>query len=182
MTRAVLLVPVLLLGLSGCTGDDGSAGPSSSGPDAAQRSEIREGLAAHFAGDRPDDRKQQAADCFAEELTERRSVDQLRDTGVLDADWDVVPELPILPEDLATDWAAAQLACTDYVAESTRAQVDITKGKVDAASYADCLQGALTEVQMRAALVDTLTGDWSGVDLARLGRAQTDCADRATSR
>ncbi len=183
MTRALLLVTVLLLGLTGCSGDgEGPSGEPTSGADAAQQAENRDGGAAHFAGGRPDDRRQEGADCFAETLTELWSPDELQDAGVLDAELDVVPELPILSEDLAEDWASAQLACTDYVEESTLAQVDITKGKVDAGRYAGCLRTELSEEQMRAALVDTLTGDWSGVDLARLGRAQTDCADRATSR
>ncbi len=180
MTRAPLLVAVLLLGLSGCSGEGQDS--STSQADAAQQAAIRDGLAAHFAGDHPDARKRDAGACFARSLTERASPDQLRDAGVLDADLDVVQELPTLPEDVAGDWAAAQLDCTDYVEESTRAQVEITKGKVDADEYAACLRAALTEDQMRAALVDTLTGDWGGVDVARLGRAQTDCADEATPR
>lgn len=177
MVRARQVVGLLLvLFLTACGAGD--ARPAGDGP--GDRDALHDGLAAHFAGDHPEARKQDAADCFAEELTDRTSPDRLRDAGVLDADGAVVPELPVLPEDVAVDWAAAQLACSDFVVESTRAQVDVTKGEVDARRYADCLRGALTEAELRAAVVDTLTGDWAGVDLARLGRAQTGCADEAT--
>jgi hypothetical protein len=181
VTRSLLVVCVLLIGLAGCSGADGS--PSGgSGLDPAQQTEIRDGLAAHFAGDHPDARKRDAAACFARTLLEETGAERLRDAAVLDADLGVVPELPLLPEDLAEDWAAAQLTCTDYVDESTRAQLVITKGRVDDEAYAGCLRAALTEEQMRDALVDTLTGDWSAVGIARLGRAQTDCAAEAAPR
>jgi hypothetical protein len=167
------LLVLAALALVGCTSD---------APETAEKGDlaaIRADLAAHFAGDHPGEREAAAGECFAEELTERAGTERLRDGGVLDASYDVVAELPALPEDLAEVWAEAQFACTDFVEESTRAQEKATKGRIDPEEYAACLRAALTEDELRAAVVDSLTGDWAGPDLARLGRAQTDCAAEA---
>lgn len=168
MLRPVLVLA--LLALAGCTSDDPAPAPP------GDLAAIRADLAALFAGDHPGERESEAGACFAEELTDRVGTERLRDGGVLDASYDVVADVPPLPEDLAADWADAQFACTDFVEESTRAQVKVTKGRIDTDAYAACLRAALTEDEMRAAVVDSLTGDWSGVDLARLGQAQTECA------
>lgn len=168
-----MLALVAVLALAGCTAEEPT--PAEKGDPAA----IRADLAALFAGDHPGAAETAAGECFAEELVSRTGTERLRDAGVLDASYDVVDDVPPLPEDLAGDWVDAQFACTDLVEESTRAQVKVTKGRIDTEAYAACLRAALTEDQMRAAVVDSLTGDWSGADLARLGEAQTDCAAEA---
>lgn len=172
--RPVLVLTVVaLLALAGCTSEEPT--PAEKGDPVA----IRAGLASLFAGDHPGAEETAAGTCFAEELVSRTGTERLREAGVLDASYDVVDALPTLPEDLAGDWVDAQFACTDFVEESTRAQVKVTKGRLDAEAYAACLRAALTEDELRAAVVDSLTGDWSGADLARLGEAQTDCAAEA---
>jgi hypothetical protein len=173
LAAVVLLVPVAAL--AGCSGDDGTGDASS---DAAV-TRARDGLAALFAGDHPEARQQAAARCFAEELTRTTSLDALQAAGVLDSSYDVEAEAPVLREDVAQAWADAQFACTDFVEESTRAQQAATKGRIEDAPYADCLRSQLTEAEMKAAVVDSLTGDWQGADLLRLGRAQSDCAQQS---
>ncbi len=43
----------------------------------------------------------------------------------------VVPEPGVLPGPMAEQWVDAQFACTDLVAESTRALTAQTKGRLD---------------------------------------------------
>ena len=167
-----LLTATMLLLLGACQED-----PPPENGDAAQ---IRADLAAVFAGDHPEDRDTENGECFADELTSRLSNEQLREAGILDASYDVVPSIPQLSEEAAGAWADAQVACTDFVEESTRAQVKVTKGRIDTEAYAACLRAALTDEEMRDAVVDSLTGDWQGADLAALGRAQSECAAEAT--
>ena len=174
MRRApALLTATLLLSLAACQQED----PPPENGDAA---EIRADLAAVFAGDHPEDRDTENGECFADELTGLMSNEQLRDAGLLDASYDVVSPIPQLSEEAAGAWADAQIACTDFVEESTRAQVKVTKGRIDTEAYAACLRAALTDDQMRGAVVDSLTGDWQGADLGALGRAQSECAAEAT--
>ena len=168
-----LLAATMLLTLGACQQED----PPPENGDAA---EIRTDLAAVFAGDHPADRDTENGECFADELTDLMSNEQLRDAGILDASYDVVSPIPQLSEEAAEAWADAQIACTDFVEESTRAQVTATKGRVDTEAYAACLREALTDEQLRGAVVDALTGDWQGTDLGVLGRAQSECATEAT--
>lgn len=141
---------------------------------------VRDGLGALFAGDHATAGDAEVGTCFAEAFTDITTPEELREAGVLDERFDVVAELPPLPLELAGKWVDAQFACTDFVAESTRAQEKVTKGQIDTEVYAACLRVALTDEQMRDGIVDALTGDWQGADLAALSRAQTDCAAEAT--
>jgi hypothetical protein len=136
----------------------------------------RAGLAALFAGDHPGPRDRANGECFARELTSRLSIDAMRASGLLDESYAVVEDRPPLRQDVAEAWVDAQFACTDFVAESTRAQQAATKGRVDTDAYAACLRETLDEEQLKAAVVDSLVGDWQGADLLALGRAQSDCA------
>lgn len=172
----VLLAVVLLFSLGACSDEK----PAPAQADHGDTDAIRAGLSSVFAGDHPEARDTENGDCFAEELTRLLSNEQLRDAGILDASYDVVSSIPQLPEEVAEAWADAQITCTDFFEESARAQMKVTKGRIDTDAYAACLREALTEEQMRAGIVDALTGDWQGVDLAALGRAQTDCAAEAT--
>lgn len=174
---ALALAASVLAVLAGCsTGGSGEESTTGSGGDDATRvAEVRADLAALFAGDHPDARQTATGECFAEELTSTTSLDALQAAGVLDSSYDVVADLPRLREDVAEAWAEAQFACTDFVEESTRAQQAATKGRILDEPYAACLRDELTPEQMRAAVVDSLTGNWQGVDLMRLGRAQSEC-------
>jgi hypothetical protein len=172
------LVTGLVLALAGC--ESNGSRPDES-PDATPDSAaIRSGLAALFAGDHPGSRENTEGKCFAGELTAAVSPEQLRSAGVLDASYDVVAEPPPLPEDVADDWADAQLACADFVEASTRAQVKVTKGAVDTEAYAACLRRSLTTEEIRAAVTASLSGNFDAPEVGVLSSAQSACAERAT--
>lgn len=177
MTRTcALLLAALTLLVTGCSGpsDDPSSGPSDeASPDAGA---IRSGLAGLFAGDHPSGRDTRNGACFAEALMGLTTPADLRDAGVLDASYAVVPEQPPLPRDLAEVWASAQFECTDFVEESARAQVSISHGKVDGEAYAACLRDALTDEDIRDAVVESLIGTFDGAAVDRFSRVQGECA------
>lgn len=171
------LVMGLVVALTGCQpGDGDTAGDPRPTPDAAV---IRGGLASLFAGDHPGSRENAEGRCFAEELTAAVSPEELRSAGVLDASYDVVREPPPLPEAVAGAWADAQLACSDFVEASTRAQVKVTKGDLDQQAYATCLRESLTDDDIRAAVAASLGGDFDAPEVSALSTAQADCARRA---
>jgi hypothetical protein len=175
MPRPSLLLAALALAVGGCQSqDDESAG----GPTPDQAG-IRSGLASLFAGDHPGTRETTEGECFAGRLTRAVSPEELRSAGVLDASYDVVPEPPPLPADVATQWAEAQLACSDFVEASTRAQVKVTKGDLDGASYAACLRARMTQTEIRAAVASSLMGDFDAAAVADLSEAQAACARRS---
>ncbi len=179
--RSRLVAPalaVLALVLSACQSEE-SPPPAraSASPDLA---EIRFGIGALFAGDHPGDQETADGTCFAKELTERVDPDQLRDAGLLDPSYEVVPTLPNLPTEVARAWVDAQFTCTDFVEASTRAQVKVTKGGIDQRAYAECLRGELSEEDQRAAVEATLTGSFDAPEVARLSAAQSTCAKRTT--
>ncbi len=168
---------VLLLALAvGCSGG-GSADKEALSP--ADTDAIRAGLSELVAGDHASARETADATCFAEALLERMTPAELRGAGVLDASYDVVAELPKLSRADAGTWVDAQFSCTDFVEQSARAQEQLSHGKIDRGTYTQCLRVALTEDQLRAAVVDTLTGAWDGPDLARFSAAQADCQRQA---
>lgn len=173
------LVVSLVLALGGCqsSGSDADAG-SGDGP-TADPSSIRADLASLFAGDHPGARENAEGKCFAEELTAAVSPEQLRSAGVLDASYDVVEEPPPLPEDVAGDWADAQLACADFVEASTRAQVKVTKGDLDGETYAACLRQELTDDEIQAAVAASLMGDFDAAEVSALSAAQAGCVKLA---
>lgn len=175
MPRASLLLAALALAVGGCQSED--AEPA--GGPAPDQAEIRSGLASLFAGDHPGSRETTEGDCFADRLTQAVSPEQLRSAGVLDASYEVVSEPPPLPPDVAAEWADAQLACSDFVDASTRAQVKVTKGDLDGASYASCLGSKLTQDQIRAAVVASLMGDFDAPAVSELSEAQAVCARRS---
>jgi hypothetical protein len=183
MPRTCVLVTGLVIGLAltlgGCqSGGSDADGGAGNGP-TPDPSAIRSGLAALFAGDHPGARENAEGTCFAEELTAAVSPEQLRSAGVLDASYDVVDEPPPLPEDVAGDWADAQLACADFVEASTRAQVKVTKGDIDGETYAACLRQKLTDDEIRAAVAASLMGDFDAAEVSALSTAQSSCAKLA---
>ncbi len=176
-----LLAALALAPASGCSGD---ADTPDSGDDVDRTTallstaDLRDGLAALYAGTGPTEAGERTADCFARALLERAEPEALADAGLV-VDGAVVDEAPALPEATARDWYAAQDACTDYVTVSARAQRAATKGKIDEAAYATCLRAALTDAQIEDAVVATLTGSWEDPAVGRLGTAQSDCASGA---
>jgi hypothetical protein len=174
MLTRLLVTCVLAVGLTGCSGDDADR-PAVDEPVPAT---VRDGLATLFAGDHPDRTTEEQARCFSEELLGRAGLDRLHAAGVVDGSV-VVTDLDTLPPDLAADWADAQMACTDFVEASTRAQVAVSKGAVDADAYAACLRDALDDATVRAALVAGLTGSFEDPSVDRLAAAQDDCAQQS---
>lgn len=184
-TSALLLtLPALLLvATTGCA-DGGPAGGSRSGStgDAAgpaagpDPDAIRSGLASLVTDGHATSAATADGTCFADALLDRTSPQELRDAGVLDPSYAVVGKVPQLPEALAQAWVTAQFACTDFVEQSARAQAAISHGRVDADAYAACLHGALPAAELRAAVVDTLTGTWDGPALGRFSAAQAACS------
>jgi hypothetical protein len=169
-----LVLALVLASATAC--DAGSAGP---GPGPGPRPDadaIRTELADVVARAEPGPGDAEEGACFATTLLEQTTPDQLRDAGVLDASYHVAKDLPKLPEALAETWVDAQFRCTDFVARSAQAQEKISHGNVEPDAYAACLRDTLTDGQLRAAVVDTLTGDWDGADLDRFSTAQGDCA------
>lgn len=167
MRLAVVLLAAAL-GTAGCSGDEM--------PDTLPPAQVRDGLAALYAGDHAGERDAEVARCFADRLTDRVPVERLRDAGVLDDRHRVVAQVPPLPEDLATDWVAAQRGCLDFYDELARAQVDATKGRADGEEYAGCLRRAITEPELEEALVAALTGALDDPAVARLSAAQQTCS------
>ncbi|MFA6298505.1 MAG: hypothetical protein WCS84_03965 [Nocardioides sp.] len=168
-----LLVPAALL--LGCSGDDEPAPPS---PD-IDVAAVQQGLVGLWVGDDVSPEDTATGECFAEALTDRATPDELRAAGILDASYAVVPQLPFLDREGAELWVDAQFACTDFVTESTRAQVAATKGKVDRTAYDACLRAALTEDQLREAAVQSVMGDLAGDAVAAFSQAQLDCVQGA---
>lgn len=168
-----LLTLVLLGGLSGCT--DERAGPPPPPAD-TNAQQIRAGLAALWTGDNPTTEDTTAADCFARQLLSRTGTEQLRQTGLIDADGAVVTALPVLDEQLAGDWVGAQFECVDFVEETTRAVAAQSRGAVDQDVFAACLEENLSAEQIRAALVAGLSGDPDATALDVLTQIQSDCA------
>lgn len=174
MRRPVLvLIALVALGVSAACSSGGEP------PDDYDAAVVRDGLAALFAGDHPEAQDAEAGACFAEAFTEGTTPEELRAAGLLDERYDVVAVLPTLAPEVAEAWADAQFACTDFVEESTRAQIKVTKGRLDPDAYAACLRGLMSDADLRAAVVETLTGQWDGEHVSRLGAAQSDCVDRS---
>ena len=180
MTRTcALLLASLVLLATGCSGQDADPSSGPAGEASPHARAIRSGLAALVAGDHPSRRDTRNGACFARALMARTTPEDLRDAGVLDASYAVVAEQPPLPRELADVWASAQFECTDFVAESARAQVAISHGKVDGETYATCLREKLTSDEIRAAVVASLIGTFNGVDVNRFSRAQGECARKS---
>lgn len=171
----LLLSCLLVVLVSACSSTDGEPPPPE--PTVGEAA-LAEGLAAMYAGDNPQPDDVSEGDCFADELLAATTPEELRAGGLVDASYVVVTEIPPLEADLAGTVADAQLACTDFVEDSTAAQVSITKGKLDAEAYAACLRDELDAAAIRASVVASLRGAWDDPALARLGEAQASCADQ----
>lgn len=122
------------------------------------------------------DRSTESAECFADGLLDKVSAGELRTGGVLDKELEVNREVTALDRTTAEAWTDAQLACTDFLAESTRAQVRLTKGKLDTSAYAACLDERLDDETIRDATVASLMAAWSESALEDLSVAQSVCS------
>jgi hypothetical protein len=170
---ALVLLVATVPALSGCTAD---AEADTLTDPAASQVEVRPALVELYAGDRASGDDTDAAECFADALLEQVTPEDLRDGGVLDADYAPRAEPAALEEPVAVAWTEAQMACTDFVAESTEAQEALTKGDLDTEAYAECLHGRLPEATIRDASVSTLMGRLADPSVAELSRAQSECA------
>lgn len=169
----LLLVAITLPGLAACAGEaDAETVPAGSEP------EVRSALVDLYAGadDAGGQRAADDAECFADGLLERVTPAQLRDGGVLDASYEPRAEVATLDRTVAEAWTAAQMACTDFVEESTRAQEALTKGRLDADAYATCLEGRLDEATIRDASVSTLMARWDDPAVGEMSVAQSECS------
>ncbi|MCW2834465.1 MAG: hypothetical protein JWN68_2418 [Nocardioides sp.] len=170
--RAFLVALACWPALVGCS-DAASSREDASGPDVDP---VRAELVALFAGDHPGDDSTEAGECFADGLLDKVTPDQLREGGVLDKEFDVNREVTALDRTVAEAWTYAQLACTDFVAESTKAQVDLTSGKLDTSKYVACLDRRLDQDIIRNATIAALMADWSDEALEDLSVAQSVCS------
>ena len=173
----VLLVLLVTWGAAGCSGDPAGREPSPS--PVVDEGALAEGLAALYAGDHPDREDVREGDCFAEALLGSTMPAALQDSGLVGADGRVATEIPPLGDDVAGLVADAQLACTDFIADSTAAQVSVTKGRLDAEAYAACLRDALSDDDIRATVVASLQGDLGDPAVRALSDAQDGCAQVA---
>ncbi len=160
--------------LVGCGGD---ASPADKGP-SAEDAEVRNQLVSLFARDH----STQSAECFADALLDEVSTAELRSGGVLDKELEVNREVTALDRTTAEAWTDAQLACTDFVAESTKAQVTLTNGKLDTSAYAACLDDRLDDKTIRAATVASLMAAWSDPAFEDLSVAQSVCSQTSLPR
>lgn len=171
----LLLVAITLPGLAACGGE---AEAETVPADAGSKPEVRSALVDLYAGadDAGGQRAADDAECFADGLLERVTPAQLRDGGVLDASYEPRAEVATLDRTVAEAWTAAQMSCTDFVEESTRAQEALTKGRLDADAYATCLEGRLDEETIRDASVSTLMARWDDPAVGEMSVAQSECS------
>ena len=171
MFRASILLLAALL-LVGCSDDEPERSDAST-------EAVEDGIADLYAGDHATEQDSEAGACFAAELVDRAGLDGLRDAGIVTDSGDVATELPGFDEETARLWVEAQFACTDYIEESTRALVAQSKGKIDPEAYAACLREAITDDELREAVVASLTGAWETPEVNKLADAQAQCSSGA---
>ena len=174
------LVMSLVLALGGCqsSGSDADAG-SGDGPDADPAASVPAWRRSSPVTT-PEPGRTPRGTCFAEELTASRSPrSSCGRPGCSTRRTTSSTSLPPLPEDVAGDWADAQLACADFVEASTRAQVKVTKGDLDGEAYAACLRQKLTDDEIRAAVAASLSGDFDAAEVSALSTAQAARSSRS---
>ena len=171
MLRASTLLLTALL-LVGCSDDEPKRNDAST-------EAVEDGIADLYAGDHATEEDSEVGACFASELVDRAGIDGLRDAGIVTDSGDVASELPGFSQETARLWVEAQFACTDYIEESTRALVTQSNGKIDPEAYAACLRDAITDDELREAVVASLTGAWETPEVNRLADAQASCSASA---
>ncbi len=154
--------------------------------------DVRAGLAALWSAGDTDPGVVAEGGCFADVLTDRLSLDELVEAGLVRDDGEVVDAAPMLTVDVAGAWVDALDACTSYAEVAARTLAGRSAGLdgglggglgggLDEAAYARCLGAAVPPARVREALVATLTGRY-GTDpaAAELDAAAQDCATSAT--
>jgi hypothetical protein len=173
LAALALVVATTLPALLGCTAE----AEADTVPDpAVSPAQVRPALVDLYAGDHASGDDTAAAECFADALLEQVTPEELRDGGVLDDRFAPRTEPAPLAEPVAVAWTEAQQACTDFVAESTQAQEALTKGRLDAAAYAACLDARLPDATVRDATVSTLMARWKDPAVSEMSRAQSECS------
>ena len=71
-------------------------------------------------------------------------------------------------------WPTPSSACTDFIEDSTAAQVYVTKGGLDREAYAACLADELDAATIRASVVASLMGEWDDPALVTAQRRPDD--------
>lgn len=180
------LLPLLLVVvLTACTAGDVSGGDTTAPADepsassTADPAAVRDALAAAFAGDQPGPAAEEEGGCFADRLLEAATVAELEEAGVVDGTGAVAPAFPALERPLAEKVVDAQLACTDFVADSSQAGLYVTKGRLARQAYAACLRQALPDEAVRAAVLAAVMGRWDDPAVSGLSRNQARCARAA---
>ncbi len=85
-------------------------------------------------------------------------------------------ETTALDRPVAEAWTEAQMACSDFVEQSTQAQEVLTKGRLDAEAYETCLDGRLDEKTIREATTATLMARLDDPAVGELSVAQSECS------
>lgn len=168
LSAFVLIAAATLPSLAACAGEAEA--------EVVSAPAVREALVDLYAAGRAAGDDPTAAECFADDLLERVTPEELRDGGVLDESFEPRAGATALDRPVAEAWTAAQMSCTDFVEQSTEAQEVLTKGRLDARAYATCLDGRLDEATVREATVSTLMARLDDPAVARISRAQSECS------
>lgn len=172
LAALALITAATLPGLAGCGSEtEAEAVTLSASPET-----VRSSLVELYAGDRASDDATSAAECFADDLLDRVTPEDLRDGGVLDDAYAPRTRATALDRPVAEAWTEAQMSCTDFVEQSTEAQEALTKGRLDADAYAACLDGRLDEETIRAASVSTLMARLDDPAVGEMSVAQSECS------
>ena len=122
----------------------------------------------------------EAGECFADALLERLDPEALVEAGVLDVEGAAAPDQPRLDPETAAAGPTPSSRCSGPPSrKSTRALTAQTKGKLDARTYARCLDSALTEQELRDAVEQSLQGRFDDAAVTRLSRAQRTCVTKS---
>ncbi len=174
LRRSLPAVLVLAVAVTGCKADFAQNDDVE-----PQEADVRAGLVELYTLDDETPDVVAEGGCFADALLARLSLDELVQAGVVEDDGSVTVAIPMLDVDVAESWVDAQAACVDYVVPSTRALVDHGAVGLDETAYAACFEAALTDEQVRTALVKSLSGGIDGPDVAALTTAEADCAEQS---
>ena len=168
LSAIVLIAATTLPGLAACAGEAEA--------EVVSAPAVREALVDLYAGGRAAGDDPRDAECFADDLLERVTPEELRDGGVLDETFAPRAEKTALDRPVAEAWTEAQMACSDFVEQSTQAQEVLTKGRLDAKAYETCLDGRLDERTIREATTATLTARLDDPAVGKLSVAQSECS------
>ena len=169
-----------VVGLAACSGEEDLAPAPTPSVEAVLEPVVSTAeLAALFTGNSTEALDRRQGRCFARALKRRLDFAALEAGGIVDGEGLVVQVLPVFDQATAAAWVDAQLSCVDYVEASTRALLTQTRGDLDPEAYAACLRAARTDEEVRAALVQSLSGGFDSAEVAALAEAQSTCSSGA---